>query len=56
MPRFNLRFTAAWSPRHQEFLSIPRNLFPAVTNSDAGMVLAESIDLALRKAVAPDPD
>ena len=36
--------------------SIPKNLFPAVTNSDAEMVLAESTGLAFKKAVAPGPD
>ena len=55
MPRIKLRFTASWAPRRQEFL-YPQNIFPAVTNSDAGIVLAESAGLALKKAVAPDPD
>ena len=55
MPRINLRFTAAWAPRRRESL-YTQNVFPAVTNFDAGMVLAESTGLALRKAVALDPD
>ena len=54
------RVLTSASPQHGHVAarnsSIPGNLFPAVTNSDARMVLAESTGLALRKAVASDPD
>ena len=36
--------------------SILRNLRPAATNSDAGMILAGSTGLALKKVVAPGSD
>ena len=55
MPRIYLRCTQQGHLAARNS-SIPNTLFPAVTNSDAGMVLPESTGLALKNAVAPGPD